>query len=87
MTHRARIYLRLAPAETRYHYIGEIDLDRRPVEKGQIRFAHRGKTHLGSIEIVSPLDWEERGAIPMLHVVLSPDEIPEESPAPGEKRG
>jgi hypothetical protein len=79
--------LRLAHAETRYHYIGEIDLDRRPVEKGQIPFKRQGKTQLGSIEIVSPLDCDKRGVIPVLHVVLSPDKIPKESPAPGEKRG
>lgn len=80
MTYRARIYLRLAHAETRYHYIGEIVLDRRPVEKGQIPFKRLGKMQLGSIEIVSPLDWDTRGVIPVLHVVLSPPEISEEKP-------
>jgi hypothetical protein len=74
MAYKARVYLRRAGGSTRYHYSGEIDLDRRPVEKGQIRFTHRGKTHLGSIEIVSSLKWEKRGVIPMLHVVLSPYE-------------
>src|SRR5262245_59015808 len=59
MSYKARIYLRLAAAEIRYHYIGEIDLDRRPVEKGEIPFKRQGKTQLGSIEIVSPLDWEK----------------------------
>src|SRR5262245_10644399 len=58
MTYRARIYLRLAPSDRRYHYIGEIGLDRRPVEKGQIPFKRRGKTQLGSIEIVSPVPTE-----------------------------
>jgi hypothetical protein len=86
MTYKARIYLRLAQAETRYHYIGEIDLDRRPVEKGEIPFKRRGKIQLGSIEIVSPLDWDKRGVIPVLHVVLHPDEIPEEKPR-RERRG
>jgi hypothetical protein len=86
MIYRARIYLRRAGGTTRYHYIGEIDLDRRLVEKGQIRFTRRGKMQLGSIEIISPLDWEKRGVIPMLHVVLSPDEIPEEKPRQ-ERRG
>jgi hypothetical protein len=79
-TYKARIYLRLAAAETRYHYIGEIDLDRRPVEKGQIPFKRQGKVQFGSIEIVSPLDWDKRGVIPVLHVVLGPHEIPEEKP-------
>jgi hypothetical protein len=60
MTYRARIYLRLAPAETRYHYIGEIDLDRRPIEKGQIQFKRQGKVQFGRIEIVSALDWDIR---------------------------
>jgi hypothetical protein len=86
MTYKARIYLRLAQAETRYHYIGEIDLDRRPVEKGKIPFKRRGKIQLGSIEIVSPLDWDKRGVIPVLHFVLNPDEIPEEKPR-RERRG
>jgi hypothetical protein len=86
MTYRARIYLRLAYAETRYHYIGEINLDRRPVEKGQIPFKRQGKTQLGRIEIVSPLDWDKRGVIPVLHVVLNPHEIPEEKPR-RERRG
>jgi hypothetical protein len=74
MTYRARIYLRLAPAETKYHYIGEIDLDRRPVEKGQIQLKRRGKVQLGRIETVSPFDWDKRDMIPVLHVVLSPDD-------------
>jgi hypothetical protein len=87
MKYKARIYLRLTQAEAQYHYIGEMILDRRPVEKGQIPFKRQGKTQLGSIEIVSPFDWDKRGVIPVLHVVLNPDEIPEESPAPGEKRG
>jgi hypothetical protein len=78
MTYKARIYLRLAQAETRYHYIGEIELDRRPVEKGQIPFKRQGRVQLGRIEIVSPPDWDRSGVIPVLHVVLSPDEIPEE---------
>jgi hypothetical protein len=64
----------------RYHYIGEIDLDRRPVEKGQIPFKRQGKVQLGRIETVSPLDWDRCGVIPVLHVVLSPDEILEEKP-------
>jgi hypothetical protein len=55
MTYKARIYLRLAPAETHYHYIGEIELDRRPVKKGQIPFKRQGKVQFGSIETVSPL--------------------------------
>jgi hypothetical protein len=80
MTYKARIYLRLAAAETRYHYIGEIDLDRRPVEKGQIPLKRQGKVQLGSIEIVSPFDWDKRGVVPVLHVVLGPHEISEEKP-------
>jgi hypothetical protein len=80
MPFRARIYLRLAPAETRYHYIGEIDLDRRPVENGQIQVKHQGKVQLARVEIVSPLDWEMRGVIPVLQVVLRPRKIPEEKP-------
>src|SRR5262245_3493730 len=86
MTYKARIYLRLAPAETRYHYIGEIDLNRRPVEKGQIPFKRQGKVQLGSIETVSPRDWDKRGVIPVLHVVLESHEIPEEKPRQRERR-
>jgi hypothetical protein len=78
MTYKARIYLRLAPAETHYHYIGEIELDCRPVEKGQIPFKRQGMVQFGSIEIVSPLDWDKRGVIPVLHVVLNPDRTTKE---------
>jgi hypothetical protein len=71
MTFAVRVCLRRAYEETSYHYIREIDFDRL-VEKGQIRITHQDKIRLGSFEIVSPLDWDRRGVIPMLHV-LSPD--------------
>jgi hypothetical protein len=74
MTHKARIYLRLATEESRYHYLGEIDLDSRPAAKAQIPFKRRGKLQFGRIERISPIDWHKRDVIPVLHVVLSPDE-------------
>jgi hypothetical protein len=74
MAHRARIYLRRAYTDSLYQYIGEVEVDRAPIEGGQIRFTHHGKLQRGRVEIVSPLDWQKRSVIPVLHVVLRPDE-------------
>jgi hypothetical protein len=69
IAYRARIYLRRAYTDTLYQYIGEVEVDRVPIEGGQIRFTHHGKLERGHVEIVSPLDWERRGEIPVLHIV------------------
>lgn len=68
MTFRARVYLQ-RPGHPKAEYRGEIDLDVRPFQGGEISFTHKGKRESGHIESIAPPNWEQRGVLPMVRVV------------------
>jgi hypothetical protein len=49
--------------------LGEKDLDVRPIRYGRAQFAHDGRTEVGQIEQIDPLDWETTGTVPKVLVV------------------
>jgi hypothetical protein len=68
MTFKARIYLQRL-GESRATYIGEIEIQSRPVRHGRATFAHAGKIETGHIDTVEPPDWDAKGVIPTVHIV------------------
>jgi hypothetical protein len=68
MAFRARIYLQRS-GYSKAEYLGEIDLDVRPFQGGQISFTRKGKHEAGHIDSVAPPNWEQTGVIPMVRVV------------------
>jgi len=68
MGHRARIYLQ-RPGTKIAVDLGERELDVRPIRYGRAQFEHEGKTVVGTIEQIDPLDWESSGAMPKVLVV------------------
>jgi hypothetical protein len=72
MAFKARVYLCSGPDKSQARYIGEIDVESRPVRNGRTTFTHAGKVATGHIDAVEPPDWDKTGAIPTIHVTLSP---------------
>jgi hypothetical protein len=70
MAFKARVYLQRR-GELQAKYIGEIDVDPRPIRHGRTTFMHAGKTETGRVDTVDPPDWDKTGAIPTLHIVQS----------------
>jgi len=68
MVFKARVYLQRF-GHTDADYLGEIDLDMRPVREGRIRFTHDGVIVVGHIDNVAPADWDRTGAIPAVYVM------------------
>ena len=68
MAFKARVYLQRT-GKTDGEYLGEIELDMRPVREGRIRFTHGGEMVVGHIDSVAPPDWDKTGAIPAVFVV------------------
>jgi hypothetical protein len=66
--HRAHIYLQRPGTQIAVD-LGEKDLDVRPIRYGRAQFAHDGRTEVGQIEQIDPLDWETPGAVPKVLVV------------------
>jgi len=64
---RARIYLQRS-GETEAAYLGEIDLEVRPILNGRARFMHNGALVVGHIDTLTPLNWAEAGIIPTIYV-------------------
>src|SRR5690348_15010198 len=60
MAFKARIYLQ-RPAQTHAEYLGEIELDMRPIREGRTRFTHDGQIVVGHIDSVTPPDWDRTG--------------------------
>jgi hypothetical protein len=68
MAFKARVYLqRFGHVDA--EYIGEIDLDMRPIQNGRATFTHDGAVMVGHIDSVTPPDWDSTGAIPAVYVV------------------
>jgi hypothetical protein len=70
MAFKARVYLQRRGQE-RATYIGEIELQSRPVRNGRATFTHSGKVVTGHIDNVEPRDWDAKGVIPTVHIVQS----------------
>ena len=68
MAFKARIYLQRS-GQTGAEYLGEIELDMRPIREGRASFTHNGQIVVGHIDSVTPLDWDRTGAIPAVYVV------------------
>ena len=68
MAFKARVYLQQF-GRTDAEYLGEIELDMRPIREGRTRFAHQGVIVVGHIDSVTPSDWDSTGAIPAVYVV------------------
>jgi hypothetical protein len=54
--------------------VGEAELGLLPGILQQVSFEHQGKVETGLIEEIDPPDWEKRGKVPDVYVVLSPGE-------------
>ena len=70
MAFRAHVYLQRR-GESSATYIGEIDVESRPVRNGRATFTYAGKVETGHIDAVDPPDWDKTGAIPTIHVAQS----------------
>jgi hypothetical protein len=68
MPFRARVYLQ-RQGQTEANYLGEIDLEVRPIPNGHARFMHEGQVVVGRIDTLTPIDWVEKGVIPTIHVM------------------
>jgi hypothetical protein len=68
MAFTARVYLQ-QPGKTEASYLGEIDLDVRPILNGRASFMLEGRVVVGHIDTLAPPNWAETGAIPTIHVV------------------
>ena len=68
MVYRARVYLHQTP-DAEPEYLGEINLDQRPVRWNWVSFTFRGKDEVGQIEAIVPPTWESLGVIPAVHVL------------------
>jgi len=67
MSFKARIYLRRS-TQVQALYLGEIELETRPIPFAQARFTYRGKVESGWVETVKPHNWERAGLIPTVHI-------------------
>jgi len=68
MTFKARVFLQRR-GELEAKYIGELEVDPRPVRHGRTNFTHAGKTETGRVDAVEPPDWDKAGVVPTIHVV------------------
>jgi hypothetical protein len=68
MGHRARVYLQRPGTQT-VDFLGEKDLEVRPIRHGRARFEHDGRFEVGHIEQIEPPDWESAGAVPTVTVI------------------
>lgn len=68
MGHRAHIYLQRRGTQIAVD-LGEKDLEVRPIRYGRAQFEHDGKTEVGQIEHIDPVDWENSGTVPKVLVV------------------
>ena len=79
MAFRARVYLYRVP-DAKPEYLGEVDLDQRPIRWSWTKFTYQGKRESGQIETVVPPAWETLGVTPVVHIVLQPASTEEREP-------
>ena len=73
MGYKVHVYMRQPPNRVAID-VGEAELGLMPGILQQVRFEHQGKVETGLIEKIDPPDWEKRGKVPDVYVVLSPGE-------------
>jgi hypothetical protein len=69
MAFKARVYLQRSDSRTEAAYLGEIELEGRPILNGRTSFMHDGKIEVGHIDTVAPSNWDETGVIPTIYIV------------------
>jgi hypothetical protein len=73
MSFRVRVYLQL-PGGSKVRYIGEMDLEQRPVRDGHVTFEHEGKMATFRIDMIVPAHWQQMGGVPTITVIQSQGE-------------
>jgi hypothetical protein len=73
MSFKVRVYLQL-PGGTKVHYIGERDLEQRPVRGGHVIIEHEGKMETFRVDMIVPDNWQQIGGVPTITVIQSQGE-------------
>jgi hypothetical protein len=73
MSFRVRVYLQL-PGGSKVRYIGERDLEDRPVRGSHVIIQHEGKMETFRIDMIVPDHWQQIGGVPTITVVQSEGE-------------
>ncbi len=73
MGYKVHVYMNQPPSHVAID-VGEAELSLRPTLVQQVSFEHQGKVETGLIERIDPPDWENRGVVPNVYVVLNPSE-------------
>ena len=68
-----RVYLQL-PGGTKVRYIGERDLEERPVRGSHVNIEHEGKIETFRVDMIVPDHWQQIGGVPTITVVESEGE-------------
>jgi hypothetical protein len=68
MSFSVRVYLQL-PGGTKVRYIGERDLEERPVRGGRVIIEYEGKMQTFSVDMVVPDYWQQIGGVPTVTVI------------------
>jgi len=72
MSFRVRVYLQL-PGGSKVRYIGERDLEQRPVRGAPVTIEHKGKMETFRIDLIVPDHWQQIGGVPTITVVREGD--------------
>ncbi len=73
MGYKVHVYMRQPPSHVPID-VGEAELSLRPALLQQVSFQHQGKVEVGLVEQIDPPNWEKRGKVPDVYVVLNPGE-------------
>ena len=73
MGYKVHVYMRQPPSQVPID-VGEAELSLRPALLQQVSFQHQGKVEVGLVEQIDPPNWEKRGKVPDVYVVLNPGE-------------
>ena len=73
MGYKVHVYMKQPPSHVPVD-VGEAELSLRPTLVQQVSFEYQGKVETGLIERIDPSDWENRGVVPNIYVVLNPIE-------------
>jgi hypothetical protein len=71
MSYKVHIYVKRPPSPSAVD-LGEMEITERPVLIQQVSFEHEGNKEIGVIEQIDPGDWETRGVVPKIYIVLNP---------------
>ena len=73
MSFRVRVYLQLPGGGSKVRYIGERDLEQRPVRGAHVTIEHEGKMEAFRIDLIVPEHWHQIGGVPTITVVQGGD--------------